>query len=71
MSSLASLPERPTAGPSSPRSLLACKNAGINPEDLVYRSLSYYQSAYKDAAIAQIHFQKAEQQRQQDVRAAK
>ena len=56
MSSISSLPDHPTHGPSSPRSLLACKKAAVVPDDLIYRDISYFKQKFKDPAIAQMHF---------------
>lgn len=42
MPSLEKYDEKQTEEPNTPRSLLACKRAGIFPEDLVYKSVEQF-----------------------------
>ena len=60
MTSLSNYPERPTEAPSTPRSVLACKKAAVNPSDLIYKPLANFERKYPDPSIAKIHFEKAD-----------
>lgn len=64
MTSIEDLPPQPTAAPTSPRSLLACKKASVHPGDLIYHPLREFELKYSDPRIARVHFDRAELQRQ-------
>lgn len=56
------------AAPSTPRSLLSCKRAGVNPADLIYKPRQEFEKKYSDKDVANLHYEKSEMQRQFDIK---
>ncbi|KAH0573297.1 hypothetical protein SS50377_25417 [Spironucleus salmonicida] len=69
--SISNYEDKTTNPPTTPRSLLACKRAGIFPEDIIHIPFSAFLQKHHHQKIAELYFNEYEQDRQQDLQNAK